>query len=91
MTNMAHNLRGCVNNHESTLPQKSMGSLDMGVSFKARLGVFLTAIGLGTGIHLGKSPGMSHAGGLTKWFFLVLKICDYITSLNPPVFCPTWC
>lgn len=91
MRNMAHTLRECVNNHEITLSQKSMGSLGLGVSFKISLGVFLTAIGLGTGIHLGKSPGMSHTGGLTKWFSLALKICDYITSLYPPVFCPTWC
>lgn len=91
MRNMVHTLRGCVNNHENTLSQKSVGYLEPGVSFKTKLGVFLPAIGLGTGIHLGKSPGMNHTGGLTKWFFLALKICDYITSLNSPVFCPTWC
>lgn len=91
MRNMAHTLRGSVNNHENTLLENSMGFLGLGASFKTSLGVFLTAIGLGTGIHLGKSPGMSHEGGLTKWFSLALKICDYITSLYPPVFCPTWC
>lgn len=91
MRNMAHTLRGCVSNCENTLSQKSTDYLELGVSFKTRLSVFLTAIGLGIGIHLGKSPGMSHAGGLTKWFLLALKIGDYVTSLNPPVFCPTWC
>lgn len=89
MRNMAHTLRRCINNYENTLSQKSTGYLELGISFKTRLGAFLITIGLGKGIHLGKSPGMSHAGGLTKWLFLALKICDYITSLNPPVFCPT--
>lgn len=40
-------------------------------SCKSRLGVFSNRYALvhdkyWTGIHLGKSPGMSHAGGLTK-------------------------